>query len=382
MGSWFSNIQVRKGEGATVDSVAEYITKWMREKSFIPTDLSEDADGVFAIATDDTTDWLAVYSDLYDIHSPKEFRALARPLSQTLLTDVLGIACFDSDYLYMNLINAHEKVDAWMGVGHVFGLGLRRWTGLPKWKKKVHDYDKFRISVRNKYDFAEEVLAEIEPCLHLSEQLSMLSLEYLSEYSPQYVRYLYFKLPDALRNQEPPVFHQKGMSLMPCFLEQPATVRCNNVGGGSRGLSIYFLGSYVEKDEITFSDVSLILEKPRRWIPIQLNKEQLPDGRWAYAYHDPDFKIPDKVDPRLPAYKQYQLNSEREIVVRFVPNGNPRKILDITVAFVPDKNPDGRTVWNLVEYYGSKKTLIEKYNATWSKYKNSSVSLLREEDFD
>ena len=86
--------------------------------------------------------------------------------------------------------------------------------------------------------------------------------------------------------------------------------------------------------------------------------------------------------------KQMRVENERSIIVRFVPHGNPGKLLDITVALVPDKNPEGQTSWNVWHFWGSKEKFIEQFNAIWDKHRawspnpNTCPPILREEDFD
>lgn len=180
-------------------------------------------------------------------------------------------------------------------------------------------------------------------------------------------------------------------SLDPCWLEESHWVAASNVGGESRGISVYFVGPYVEHDEITFSDIWLNkgtnFEPPKK--PIELKKVQLADGQWAYWYHDPGFRIPPKVDERLPEMKKARLMMDREIIFRFIPHGNPRKVLDIAVVFVPDKNPAGQVGWVVWQYSGSKDAYIEERNRSGleSYAKNRSKGypepkLMKREDFD
>jgi len=144
----------------------------------------------------------------------------------------------------------------------------------------------------------------------------------------------------------------------------------------------------VENDEITFSDVCFVKWKNNQTesIPFDLTKVQLPDGQWAYYYHDPGFRIPPKVDDRLPMSKRFSEESKHSIIVRFVPHGNPRKILDITVVLVPDKNPEGQTGWNVWHHSGSKEEFIEQFNKGWELPRAMSPAttppVLRIEDFD
>lgn len=391
MGSWFSNIHIRKCEAVTEESVAEYVRKLLTAQQYLPAASGSDADGAVAIICDENDPWISVYSDLLSFEDPKLFEKIAAPLSARLHTDVLGISCFDSDYLYLNLINSDEKTDAWIGIGSASGLGIKRRSGLAAWKNKVNDCAAFSKAAKEKYVFAESFLGNVEDCLGLQGVYGMASYEYLQDLGlDQKANYFYFKLPDDMKNKEPTKLVRFLGSGEPCYLDKPSAVGGLNVGGESRGLSVYFLGPYVENDEITFSDVCFVKGKNGRTesVPFELTKVQLSDGQWAYYYHDPGFRIPPKVDDRLWGIKRLNVESERSVVVRFVPHGNPRKILDVTVALVPDKNPEGQTVWNVWRSRGSKKAFIDHYNKIWDETRkwssnpNACPPILREEDFD
>lgn len=180
MGSWFSNFHIRKREGIGHEAVREYLNAHMERLHYLPAS-PEEADGAVAIIADEKYPWISVYSDLLNFEDPAVFVETASPLSEALKTDVLGIACFDSDYLYLNLINKAEKVDAWLGVGSAAGLGIKRRTGLAAWKKKVTDHARFTQAAKEKYVFAEEFLAEAESCLNLPPERSSASFEYLED---------------------------------------------------------------------------------------------------------------------------------------------------------------------------------------------------------
>ena len=391
MGSWFSNIHIRKNETATEETISKYIDKIMASKHYLPCASEPDADGAIAIAASADCCWISIYSDLLSLEDPSKCAEILVPLSSELHTDVLGISCFDSDYLYLNLINTQDKTDAWIGIGSASGLGIKRRSGVSAWKRKVADFPSFSKSARKKYVFAEEFLAAAEQHMGLPMIRSTASFEYLKDYEPdKQVKYFYFKLPEEMKTKEPVKLVPCMYSGMPCFLDKHAVVDGINVGGESRGLSVYFIGPYVEHDEITFSDVCFVKWKNNRTesVPFDLKKVQLPDGQWAYYYHDPGFRIPAKVDDRLPMAKQMRMQNERSIIVRFVPHGNPRKILDITVVLVPDQNPEGQTGWNVWLLWGSKKAFMEQFNASWDKHRawssepNTCPPVLREEDFD
>jgi len=389
MGSWFSNIHIRKNETATEEVIEKYISKFMSSKHYLPCASKTDADGAIAIVTSEDCRWISIYSDLLSLEDPSECAEIMGSLSSELHTDVLGVSCFDSDYLYLNLINTSDRTDAWIGIGSASGLGIKRRSNISAWKKKVSDFQAFGESAKRQYVFAEEFLAAVERCLELSYIQSTASYEYLKDFElDKKAKYFYFKFPEDMKPKEPVKLVPHMYSGMPCFLDKPSVVDGINVGGESRGLSVYFIGPYVENDEITFSDVCFVKRKNNQaeLIPFDLTKVQLSDGQWAYYYHDPGFRIPPKVDDRLPVPKRMRMESERNIIVRFVPHGNPRKVLDITVVLVPDKNPEGQTGWNVWHRCGSKKAFIEQFNTTWDRHRawspNGCPPILREEDFD
>ena len=391
MGSWFSNIHIRKNETATEEAIEKYISNFMAAKHYLPCTSEIDADGAIAIVASEDCRWISIYSDLLSLEEPSQCAEIMVPLSSELHTDVLGISCFDSDYLYLNLINTSDKTDAWIGMGSASGLGIKRRSGISAWKKKVTDFQAFSESAKKEYVFAEEFLAAVERCLELPTVQSSASYEYLKDFElDKKAKYFYFKLPENMKSKEPVKLVPRMYSGMPCFLDKPSVVDGINVGGESRGLSVYFIGPYVENDEITFSDVCFVKwnNNQTESIPFDLIKVQLSDGQWAYYYHDPGFRIPSKVDDRLPMSKRMRVENERSIIVRFVPHGNPRKLLDITVVLVPDWNPEGQTGWNAWHGWGSKKAFMEQFNATWDKHRawcpnpNTCPPILKEEDFD
>ena len=392
MGSWFSNLHIRKKEGADQEAVVACLHEYMKSQHYESAASAEDADGALAIVADDDHPWFSVYSDLLTFEDPGVCADIAAPISESLGTDVLGIACFDSDYLYLNLINQAEKLNAWVGVGSAEGLGIKRRTGLAAWKKKVADHGHFAEAAKQKYVFAEEFLTEAEESLELPPERSCASFEYLKDLGLwEKASIFYYKLPEDQKSKELPRLEQMTSSLMPCWLDQPHIVNAVNVGGESRGLSVYFIGPYVEHDEITFSDVCFVQRKNHetRDTPFELTKVQLADGQWAYYYHDPGFRIPPKVDERLPFMKRMRMMMDgHEIVVRFVPHGDPRKILDITVVLVPDKNHGGQTGWNVWHSFGSKEAFLEFHNDSemhyWGRFptEQQRPKLMKREDFD
>ena len=387
MGRWFSNIHIRKNETATEEKVVSYIHNLMTARQLVPAESAEDADDTVAIVAEEDGQWISVYSDLLSHEDSDSCKAVAVPLSTELHTDVMGISCFDSDYLYMNLINAEDQTDAWIGIGSASGLGIKRRSGLSAWKQKVSDYPGFKAKARGQYICTEEFLTEIEHCINLSVMQSAASPEDIDDLGlGKKATYLYFKRSDNATIDNPPKLQLWSYSAMPCFDGKSSFVEVLNHGGEGKGLSVFFIGPYVEQDEIIFTNVKIM-----KWIrgkveavAIQLEKVQLSDGQLAYYYHDPEYRML----PKAPDYAPIMKQAERSIHINFTPVGNPRKMLDVTVVFMPDKNPGGQTGWNVWHRCGSKKAFIEQFNVTWSKNRtwssnpNACPPILKEEDFD
>lgn len=385
MGGTFNNIHIRKNAAATEAAVEKIILDYMTSKQYIPCAAEEGADGAIAIVCEADCNWISVYSDMLDFDSKKKYSEYLNPLSQKLGTDVLGISCFDSDCMYMNLVNKADKTNAWLRIGKPYGLGLLVMSSVLAWRNKVSDFAAFSKAAKRKYVVAEDFLAAAERCLGLPTDRSYAPYEHLDDFElDKKAKYLYFKLRDELKKKAPVKLKPLSVSAMPCADGKCDAFSVVNTGDASKGLSVYFLGPYVENDEITFSDVCFVNCKNggSTVIPFELSKVQLSDGRPAYYYHDPDFVIQSAVSDKLPPIKQLNLETERSITVRFVPHGNPGKMLDISIVLVPDENLEGQCSWNVWQRFGSKKAFIEHYNESCDKFPAMGFEKLREEDFD
>ena len=115
-----------------------------------------------------------------------------------------------------------------------------------------------------------------------------------------------------------------------------------------------FIGPYVENDEISFSDLYLETGYRGTRTPFELKIIRLIDGRLAYYYNAPEYKIPKAVKDGLSWMKKFDEESKREIKVVFTPHGDERKMLDIILLVSPDKNPEGQYASAAWGDYGSK----------------------------
>ncbi|MBR5745907.1 MAG: hypothetical protein IKX92_01455 [Clostridia bacterium] len=177
--------------------------------------------------------------------------------------------------------------------------------------------------------------------------------------------------------------------MSPCEIGKDQCCFVINTGGKSKGIAIAFSGSYIEKEDVRFRDVQLeysLDQHPRKTIPLSLEKKQTQTGQWIYYAELPDFPIREGVKEGLPWKRKSDEVRKRQFGVRFTPEGNPRKLLDITVHFIPLKNPEGQCGWCVWMYSGSKRAYIEEYNRSWGeiieKYHAQGIKLLNPSDYD
>lgn len=368
MGAYFSNLQIRKTKELVTDKIQEAVSALMVKNQYKVVSNKEEADVTVTIYNGDSP-WVSVCSDGIEIYDDKVSEAFLKPLSAELDTDVMAVACFDSDYLFLHLINESEKINAWANVGSPPEGHFPRKTVFSSWKSKVSDFEQFKSAVRAEYTFAEDVLAPLESILNLPAAQGSISESSLDEFENKGVfTCLYFSLPDEAKRKDPAKLAITRFSLTPCKIGEDSIVTAINTGGSSRGLAIAFTGEYVENGKITFTDVKLEYrfdKTPAKEIPVQLCKREIAKGKWAYCAEIPQFLIRDKVNPDLPPKKKADLESGREIGLRFTPLGDPKSVLDICVHLIPLSNPEGQCCWCVWHTDGSKEAYIKHYNARW-----------------
>ncbi len=197
MGMWFSNLHIRKNEVTTADAVEQAVCKLMDEKGYCPALSEEDAEVAVAVLSSDRSQWFSVHSEALLFDEPGDFAEMAMPISTELKTDILGISCFDSDYLYLNLIHAELKKDAWVEIGEGLDYDMERQTELSAWETEVTDFQRFSECVGTEYVFAEEFLYEVQDCLALPASCSAVDYDYIQEMEQETdgevtIQYLYF----------------------------------------------------------------------------------------------------------------------------------------------------------------------------------------------
>lgn len=220
MGNWFTNLHVRKNENVDIDAVVAYITGMMAAKNYIPVEIGEYTDIEFAIMTSASSDWVSILSNASLFDGVIMFDDIAGPMSRQLNTDVLEIACFDSDYVFLHLINAVENIDAWAGAGNAdaydipMHMDIDAWAGaenadaydipprmdIDAWRDRVNDIEGFKAAIKKEYVFAEDALAEMRDIIRLPPEHSMASYDYIDDMANECDTppvCLYFRLADS-----------------------------------------------------------------------------------------------------------------------------------------------------------------------------------------
>lgn len=354
MGAYFSNIHI-KNESITEGDVRSWVLTYFLEKGFVEAD-RDTADLEVSILASEEKSWISVYCDGF---AHTDILDLCPRFSQMSGNDVLGISCIDSDYLFLNLCNVGKGRDLWLNIGESPELKKPRRTNLSAWKSSVKNMEAFSSAAKKKYTFAEDFLLSVRDEFDLSfEQSTGFDI-------PDNVSKLYFSAPQK-DTSSPTKLQIPFFSMEPCQPGERQACIVNNVGDASKGIAVLFVGDYVENDEITIDDASFFFHDRRGAdieIPIDFVKTHLTSGQWAYYWSDKDFKISSAVPQNLPPQVRSNKEFLRSFGIRYTPNGNKRKFLDITVVFAPLSNwRAGQCSWRVWRRYSSKREFIEAYN--------------------
>lgn len=389
MGQYFTNIQIRKNDTVDVNYLKEYLIEHMKKQGFEAVEDASVAEGAVNIYAPKGTNWISICSDLIDFNDAEDSKKFLSPLSERFSTDVLSVGCFDSDYMFIHLINENEKIDGWLNIGRNLEGSLSRRTGYAPWKKRIKEIERLKEIVHEEYVFVEEALEPFGELMDLPLEQSSISERDIRELEDSNdIVSLFFMMKNADIKKELPKLEIPRYSLTPCKEGKDACVFAVNRGGKSKGLGIMI--DLVSKDDIdiTFKDVCLEYDfdyhGKRTSRPIELEKCQAKDGKWVYWWMDPDFQIPPKVNQNLGMSKISDLEFCRQFGVRFTPYGNARMYLDIRVTFVPLKNAkDGLVLWYVWKSDKSKEKYIEEHNKRWTVFGESGRrNFLNPEDYD
>lgn len=382
MGMFFNNLHIRKNEKYSHEKLKKMLIREMENKGYKLFEGAETADVSVVIYSPRESEWASVASDCFAFSTAEDTKAVALPISEKFGADVLAVACFDSDYLMMNLINAADGTDGWVNVGSMYDMELPRRTSIAPWKGKVTDIEKFKAIIKEKNIFAEDAFYGCAELLGMVTEQCALETDNTDVLKEGTFTRLCFSLPEGMQKELPRLTF-KHFGLMPCKIGESRCEFVVNKGGRSKGVGVMFVGDYIEDDQLTFENVTLEsdLDNHERTItPIQLEKIKNALGQTVLYWEDKNFHIPPAVDPSIPSKRYDDLEYKRTFGVRFTVQGNPRKVLDVMFFIIPLENRrEGAACWCCYLYSGTKERYIKDHNKTWTKYQEN---LLNPEDYD
>ena len=372
MGWSFSNLHICRTAGLDTSAVQTLLTELLSAQGYRPTCDPKDAD--FSVFICDVGGkWLSLCSDALDFYPDETIQTLCNPLSERLAAEILTISCFDSDCLLLNRVNHAEKIDAFAKIGHDPDIKIR--STPRKWKGLVDDLTQWKAVLGRKYALAEEALQDIEPLLGLTAGQGHFCDALITDGIAKATSTLYFSLAASAGGLEPPRCAILSYPLV-CAAGKSSFISVVNEGGKTKGLAVAFSGPYVEHEDIRFRDVRLEYHfdrHPRSVIPLTLEKTQTKDGLWIWYAELPDFVLKG-IKLGLPPRKVMDEKYKNSFGLRFTPEGNNRKMLDITVRFIPLRNPAGQCDWFVWKYAGSKRAYIEEHNRIWGNFADARLN--------
>lgn len=365
MGLFFTNIHIRKSDTYRLEKLKEWIIGQMTTQGYSLLTDGENADISTVIYEPANSDWISVASDTFQFSSEEQIRKTIAPISDIFGTDVLAAACYDSDYLLMNLINTSDHTDAWIHIGNCYEMQVPDRMNLTDWKGKIKDFDAFQSVMKQDYVFAEEAFYEAAKFFHMEIPQTCLEADRSDGLDKNAISQLYFSAPSENQPELPQL--KIGMfDLVPCEIGKSSCVFVNNQGGKSKGIAIMIYGDYVKNDELTFENVTFECDygsEKRKIIPIHLEKVNCTDGKMALYWEDENFIIPAAVSQDIPIMKRQQLEFEKSFGVRFTVQGNPRKALDVMVFIIPLENREhGSDCWYVYRHDQTKENYIQQHH--------------------
>lgn len=345
MGLSYSNIHIKKTEGLSAEAVKNYIIDTMRSNGYRPSAGRGEITAVIFSPAD--SEWISVAADNIEFAGYEDTKSTALAFSKRFNTDVMAALCCDSDWGFAALFNRNEE--GWINIGETYFDGYLHPDSLDAWKSRVRDFGALKRIRSNTYTFAEDAFAEMAPLLKMAPEQTCIDVGNIPEDGTDTV-VMCFTAGAEERNRLPEL-KLVNRNMRPCVMDVQNLVTVENKGGNGKGLRIMFTGDFLANGEIGFKDVAVETEtgncQNRRITPVELKKSADGKGNSLLYWDDRNFEI------------------KNDVAVRFVPYGNKRKVLDITVWICPLSNVQGGSAcWNVWKgLYRSKLEYINGMNA-------------------
>lgn len=328
MGYSFTNLQIRCADRFDPDEIARLTAC----EGWEPVDDADQADVSTAVYTLANSPWVTVRSDAFEEDADALIEA-AKRISQALGADALAIYCFDSDYMFLNLVNPGKKLDLWANGGSTAALGMTgvRRSNFRAWKDHVTSVDDFRKAMKESRVFEEECLYDLEGVLSLPPAQSLGGIGNIPDDIK--VHWYYYRASAPRAQGEPPSLSFR-YPMSYCALDgQEYLFSVYNYGGPTVGMTVIIEGvESVENAKIQ------TLDRKGHWVltPADFHSLVREDGTRALRALLFDLPLP-AIDRNLPPRKLQKVEFERGVILRFIPrNGHEGQLLtDMRLTMIP-----------------------------------------------
>ena len=345
MGLSFNNIQLRISGAFDPEALVSRLTA---DKNLTPVESADEADVRIRVLRQPGSQWITVASDLFDA-DPETADSMSRDLAQAFGAPVLTVGCFDSDYLYLNLLDPAHNVDAWAATGRFPGGRAPRRSNFTRWQGYAADVERFRQVMRQRHVFAEECLTDVAQLLSIPvEQLSCLPED---DTAGAETGVFFFRADSSAELTEPPEFEARTYNIYYSLDAEPVLASFINKGGASRGVGIAFGGPCFDRRKVRIKQMHFQThDRQGEWVftPVELNEITDANGHaWMYG-ECPSLPIPEAIPDTLPPGIRQKKEFQRMITVRFSAGNHPRQVSgialddDMYIVLIPLANKSGQ----------------------------------------
>ena len=345
MGLSFNNIHVHLKHEPIVDDgrrIAEILLKGMKV-----TQVSEAsaADVSISMYLEKDSPWLTIVSDVMEEDLDRQLR-ITKELSDELDTNVLAIACFDSDYLCFNMVDTKNHADLWAACGHFpYGKVPRR-SSPTAWKKYVSDLEHFKQLLRHSEPFAEECLSDLAAELSLPAGQAQCAI---GAPAPDSLLFRFYyrteeskEMPPVFRLYSPQAYYDVGAPQLVGFL---------NTGASSSGVAVFLTGPSINEHQVNVERIELQygynpddFDQIWSFCSVELREVTFSNGLSGLIGECPEFRIPAAVKKELPQKKKMDMEFSRCIYVRFLLSActETETLNHLQLSLIPMKNYAGQ----------------------------------------
>ena len=345
MGLSFNNIQLRISGAYDPEAIVARLTAG---KGLTPVESTDEADIRVLAMKQPGSQWVTIVSDLFDSDT-ESAQSTAQDLAQVFDSPALMVGCFDSDYLYLNLLDPVHHVDAWAAAGRFPGERAPRRSNFTHWQGYVADVERFRQVMRQHHVFAEECLPDVAKLLDIPvEQLSCLPED---EIAGTESSVFFFRADNSNKTTEPPRFEARMYNMHYHLGAEPVLVSFINEGGTSRGVSVAFGGPCFDRHLVRIERIQFQThDRKGRWVltPVELNETKDVNGHSWMVGECPALPIPEAIPDALPSGAKQEKEFQRTITVRFSAGNHPHKLREIDtgddmyIVLIPLANRSGQ----------------------------------------